>query len=87
MVIECLEANKLVSQFHVSGLGLTHFWGDAYQDISHKTAEMEKYDSYGGEPENLAIVHGIKRPIAMHYTGTDKAHFLEKPTLSADTVI
>ena len=33
---------------------------------------MEKNAKYGGQPEILALVHGIKRPITVHYEDSDK---------------
>ena len=52
---------------------LTHFWDDGHQDISERIAEMEMSDTYAGQPEILALVHVIKRPIAVHYMGTNKS--------------
>ena len=81
------KANKLVYQSHASDLGLTHFWDDGHQDISERIAEMEKSDTYAGQPEILALVHVIKRPIAVHYMGTNKSTlFGEAYQESADTV-
>ena len=67
------KANKEVYESHASDLGLAHFWDDCYQDISESIADMEKSDTYAGEPEILALVHVIKRPFAVHYPGTDKS--------------
>ena len=48
---------------------------------------MKKSDTYAGEPEILALVHVVKRPIAVHYPGTDKSTlFGEAYQKSADTV-
>ena len=33
---------------------------------------MEKNAEYGGQPEILALVHVIKRPITVHYEDSDK---------------
>ena len=85
--IKMWKANKLVYQSHASDLGLTHFWDDGHQDISERIAEMEKSDTYAGQPEILALVHIIKRPIAVHYMGTNKnTLFGEAYQESADTV-
>ena len=48
---------------------------------------MEKSHTYAGQPEILALVHVIKRPIAVHYMWTNKStHFGEAYQESADTV-
>ena len=60
---------------------------DGHQDISERIAEMEKSDTYAGQPEILTLVHVIKRPIAVHYMGTNKSTlFGEAYQESADTV-
>ena len=33
---------------------------------------MEKNAEYAGQPETLALVHGIDRPITVHYEDSDK---------------
>ena len=85
--IKMWKANKLVYQSHASDLELTHFWDDGHQDISERIAEMEKSDMYAGQPEISALVQVIKRPIAVHYMGTNKnTLFGEAYQESADTV-
>ena len=85
--IQMWKANKEVYKSHASDLGLAHFWDDGYQDISEIIADMEKSDTYAGEPEILALVHVIKRLIAVHYPGTDKSNLFEEAYQnSADTV-
>ena len=84
--MESQQVDKLVYQSHASGLGLTHFWDNGHQDISERIAEMEKSDTYAGQPEILTLVHVIKRPIAVHYMGTNKSTlFGEAYQESADT--
>ena len=61
------RANKLVYESHAHDLALDHFWDDGYRDIAHRLFEMVKTKTYAGEPEILALVHVIKRPIAVHY--------------------
>ena len=72
------KASKESYESHTSDLGLVHFWDDGYRDISERIADMEKSDTYAGEPEILALVHAIKHPIAVHYPCTDKSTLFEK---------
>ena len=37
---------------------------------------MEKNAEYGGQPETLALVHVIERPITFHYEESDKGTIL-----------
>ena len=86
-LIQMWKDNNEVCESHTSDLGLAHFWDDGYQDISESIADMKKSDTHAGEPEILALVHVIKRPITVHYPGTDKSTlFGEAYQKSADTV-
>ena len=86
-MIQMWKANKEVYEFHALDLDLAHVWDDGYIDISESIADMEKFDTYAGEPEILALVHVIKCPIAVHYPGTDKSTpFGEAYQKSTDTV-
>ena len=73
------KANKEVYESHTSDLELAYFSNDGYQGISERIADMEKSDTYAGEPEIPALVHVVKRPIAVAQI---KALFLEKLTES-----
>ena len=50
---------------------------------------MEKNAEYGGQPEILAQVHVIERPITVHYEDSDKGtvfgeFFTDRPSTSID---
>ena len=47
---------------------------------------MEKNAKYAGQPEILALVHVIKRPITVHYEDSDKGtvfgeFFTDRPSI------
>ena len=49
-------------------LGLEYLWnGDGYGSLENSLKTMEKNAEYGGQPEILAPVHVIKRPITVYY--------------------
>ena len=85
--IQMWKADKEVYESHASDLGSAHFWNDGYQDISERIADIEKSDTCASEPEILALVHVIKHPIAVQYSGKDKSTlFGEAYQKSADRV-
>ena len=50
-----------------------HLWnGDQYGSLENSLKAIEKNAEYGGEPEILALVHVIERPITVHYEHSDK---------------
>ena len=59
---------------HGDDLGLKYLWnGDEYGCLEHSLKAMEKNAEYGGQPEILAPVHVIERPITVHYEDSDKS--------------
>ena len=66
--VDLWRANKSIYESHVHDLGLDHFWmDDGYGNIDKRISEMAKPKTFAGEAELLALVHIIKRPIAVHY--------------------
>ena len=58
---------------HGDDLGLEYLWnGDEYGSLENSLKAMEKNAKYGGQPETLALVHVIQRPITVHYEDSDK---------------
>ena len=58
---------------HGDDLGLEYLWnGDQYGSLENSLKTMEKNAEYGGQPEILAPVHVIERPITVHYEDSDK---------------
>ena len=54
-------------------LGLEYLWnGDEYSSLENSLKAMEKNCEYGGQPEILAQVHVIERPITVHNENSDK---------------
>ena len=50
-----------------------HLWnGDQYGSLGNSLTAIEKNAEYGGQPEILALVHVIERPITVHYEDSDK---------------
>ena len=58
---------------HGDDLGREYLWnGDEYGSLENSLKAMEKTAEYGGQPEILAPVHVIERPITVHYEDSDK---------------
>ena len=58
---------------HGDDLGLEYLWnGDEYGSLENSLKTMEENAEHGGQPEILALVHVIERPITVHYEDTDK---------------
>ena len=58
---------------HGDDLGLEYLWnGDEYSSLETSLKAMEKNADYGGQPEILALVHVMERPITVHYEDSDK---------------
>ena len=46
--------------------------GDEYGSLENSLKASEKNAEYAGQPEILALVHVIERPITVHYEDSDK---------------
>ena len=65
-------------------LGLEYLWNwDEYGSLENILKSMEKNAEYGGQQEIIALVHGIERPITVHYEDSAKALYLENFLLIA----
>ena len=60
--------------------------GDEYGSLENSLKAMEKNAEYGGQPEILALLHVIERPITVHYEDSDKGtvfgeFFTDRPSI------
>ena len=68
-------------------LVLEYLWnGDEYGSLENSLKAMEKNAEYAGQPEILALVHVIERPITVHYENSDKSTvfgevFTDRPSI------
>ena len=70
--LKARSSTQLVKS-HVDDLGLENLWnGDEYGSLENSLKATEKNAEYGGQPEILAPVHVIERPITVHYEDSDK---------------
>ena len=73
---------------HGDDLGLEYLWkGDEYGSLENSLETIEKNAEYGGQPEILALVHVIERPITVHYEDSDKGtvfgeFFTDRPSIN-----
>ena len=68
-----LRSSTQLIKSHGDDLGLEYLWnGDEYGSLENSLKAMEKKAEYGGQPEILALVHVIERPITVHYEDSDK---------------
>ena len=62
--VEMLRSSTQLVKSHGDGLGLEYLWnGDEYDSLENSSKAIEKNAEYRGEPEILALVHVIERPI------------------------
>ena len=72
--VEMLRSRTQLVKSHGDDLGLEYFWnGDEYGSLEHSLKAMKKNAEYAGQPEILALVHVIERPITVHYQDSDKS--------------
>ena len=71
--VEMLRSSTQLVKSHENDLGLGYLWnGDEYGSLENSLKAMEKNAEYGVQPEILAPVHVIERPITIHYEDSDK---------------
>ena len=71
--VEMLRFRTQLVKSHGDDLGLEYLWnGDEYGSLENSLKAMEKNAEYGGQPEILALVHVIERPMTVHYEDSDK---------------
>ena len=69
-----LQSSTQLVKSHGDDLGLEYLWnGDEYSSMENSLKAMEKNAEYGGQPEILAPVHVIQRPITVHHEDSDKS--------------
>ena len=62
---------------HGDDFGLKYLWnGDECGCLENSLKAMKKNAEHGGQPEILAQVHVIERPITVHYEDSDKGTVL-----------
>ena len=68
-----LRSSTQLVKSHGDDLGLEYSSnGDEYGSLENGLKAMGKNAEYGRQPEILALVHVIERPIAVHYQDSDK---------------
>ena len=71
--VEMLRSSIQLVKSHGDDLSLEYLWNeDEYGSLENSLKAMEKNAEYGGQPEISALVHAIKRPIAVHHEDSDK---------------
>ena len=71
--VEMLRFSTQLVKSHGDDLGLEYLWnGDEYGSLENSLKAMEKNVGYRGQPEILALVQVIERPITVHYEDSDK---------------
>ena len=82
-----LRSSTQLVKSHGDDLGLEYLWnGDEYDSLENSLKAMEKNAEYAGQPEILALVHVIERPITVHYEDSDKGtvfgeFFTDRPNI------
>ena len=77
--VEIIRSSSQLVKSHGDDLGLEYLWnGDEYGSLENSLKTMEKNAKYGGQPEILALVHFIERPITVYYEDSDKGIVFEE---------
>ena len=65
--VEMLRSRTQLVKTHGDDLGLEYLWnGDEYGSLENSLKAMEKNAEYAGQPEILALVHVIERPVTVY---------------------
>ena len=71
--VEILQSSTQFVKSRGVDLRLEYLWnGDEYGSLGNSLKAMDKNAECGGQPEILAQVHVIERPITVHYEDSDK---------------
>ena len=71
--VEMLRSRTQLVKSHGDDLGLEYLWkGNEYGSLENSLKAMEKNAEYAGQPEIIALVHVIERPIPVHCEDSDK---------------
>ena len=85
--VEMLRSSTQSVKSHGDDLGLEYLWNeDEYDSLENSLKAMERNADYGGQPEILALVHVIERPITVTYEDSDKGtvfgeFFTDRPSI------
>ena len=85
--IEMLLSSTQLVRTHGDDLVLEYLWnGDEFGSLENSLKTIEKNAEYGGQPEILAQVHVIERPITLHYEDSYKGTvfgevFTDRPSI------
>ena len=72
-VVEMPRSSTQLVKSHGYDFGLKYLWnGDECGCLENSLKAMKKNAEQGGQPEILAQVHVIERPITVHYEDSDK---------------
>ena len=65
--VEMLRSSTKLVKIHGDDLSLEYLWnGDEYGSSKNSLETMGKNVEYGGQPEILALMHVIERPITRY---------------------
>ena len=84
-----LRSRTQLVKSHGDDLGLEYLWnGDEHCTLENSLKAMEKNAEYAGQPEILALVHVIEKPITVHYEDSDKGtvfgeFFTDRPGIAS----
>ena len=71
--VEILRSRTQLVKSHGDDLDLEYLWnGDEYGSLENSLKAMEKNAEYAGQPEILAPVHVIERPITVRCEDSEK---------------
>ena len=82
-----LRSRTQLVKSHRDDPGLEYLWNwDEYSSLENSLKAMEKNAEYAGQPEILALVHVIERPIIVPYEDSDKGtvlgeFFTDRPSI------
>ena len=85
--VEVLRSRTQLVKSLGDDLGLEYLWnGDEYGSLENSLKAMEKNAKHAGQPEILAIVRVIEKPITVHYEDSDKGtvfgeFFTDRPSI------
>ena len=85
--VEMLRSRTQLVKSHGDDLGLEYGWNvDEYGSLENSLKAMEKNAEYAGQPEILALVRVIQKPITVHYEDSDKGtvfgeFFTDRPSI------
>ena len=69
-----LRSSTQLFKSYEDDLGLEYLWNrDAYGSLENSLKTMEKNVKLEDNPEILALVHVMERPITVHYEDSDKS--------------